>query len=424
MKVLFIVPGSGDSFYCGNCFRDNLQANALRKAGHDVIVMPLYLPLRFPSFQADTPLFFPATTFYTAQKFFGNRKMPNWLKRVTGSDVMLNVATSLSGSTNAEGLEEMTLAMITGNDTAFQEMVTQLIDWVKNQDTPDVIHLSSTLLIGIAKEIKQQINLPIVCSMQDEEVWLDCMDKVYAEVAWRGILENACYIDCFVASSNYYKKMLQQRLPQLTEVEVVYPGVNVEKYACQEYPAKPTIGFFYRMNEADGLDILVDAFIQLKEKNTIPHLSLRIGGGYTAKDKAFIKDICKRLAPYKEDVVIEDTYNLEEHAQFYKQISVICVPLRFEEGVGLYLCEAFAAGRPAVEPLSGSFPEIVGNAGMLYYPNESSVLSATLEKILGNKEELSYYRKAAVQLANERYSDVVLAESLMKLYKQIELNNI
>lgn len=55
MKILFIVPGSGDSFYCGNCFRDNLQASALRKAGHEVIVMPLYLPLRHRSFQADTP---------------------------------------------------------------------------------------------------------------------------------------------------------------------------------------------------------------------------------------------------------------------------------------------------------------------------------------------------------------------------------
>jgi len=99
MKILFIVPGSGDSFYCGNCFRDNLQASALRKAGHEVIVMPLYLPLRHRSFQADTPLFFPATTFYTAQKFFGKRKMPDWLKRITGSDTLLNVASSLSGST-------------------------------------------------------------------------------------------------------------------------------------------------------------------------------------------------------------------------------------------------------------------------------------------------------------------------------------
>ncbi|MDR0894352.1 MAG: hypothetical protein LBN06_03490 [Prevotellaceae bacterium] len=76
MKVLFIIPGSGDSFYCGNCFRDNLQATALRKAGHEVTVMPLYLPLTQPSFRADTPLFFPATTYYVEQKFFGRRSMP------------------------------------------------------------------------------------------------------------------------------------------------------------------------------------------------------------------------------------------------------------------------------------------------------------------------------------------------------------
>ena len=45
MKILFIVPGSGDAFYCGNCFRDNLQVKALRDLGQEVIVMPLYLPL-------------------------------------------------------------------------------------------------------------------------------------------------------------------------------------------------------------------------------------------------------------------------------------------------------------------------------------------------------------------------------------------
>ena len=28
MKILFIVPGSGDSFYCGNCFRDTSDGNA------------------------------------------------------------------------------------------------------------------------------------------------------------------------------------------------------------------------------------------------------------------------------------------------------------------------------------------------------------------------------------------------------------
>lgn len=419
MKILFIVPGSGDSFYCGNCFRDNLQASALRKAGHEVIVMPLYLPLKHESFQGDTPLFFPATTFYTAQKFFGKRKMPGWLKRLTGSDALLNMASSMSGSTSAEGLEKMTLSMITGEDVAFRDMVDQLICWVKDSENPDIIHLSSTLLIGIAKEIKQYMRTPIVCSVQDEEVWIDHLEGEYASAAWQGIAENARYIDRFVTTSRFYKEIFRERLPQVSEVEVIYPGVDQAKYASPDYPEDPVIGFFYRMNRENGLDLLAEAFVKLKEKNTIPNLRLRIGGGYTGKDKRFLEGVRKKLAPYREYVVIEDAYSLEEHARFYKEITVLSVPLRFEEGVGLYLCEAFAAGRPAVEPATGSFREIVDNAGIIYEPNDSDSLATALETLLTDPDLLKRSRENALTLSATRYSDQVLAEKLMNMYQHL-----
>lgn len=419
MKILFIVPGSGDSFYCGNCFRDNLQALALRKAGHEVIVMPLYLPLKQESFRADTPLFFPATTFYTAQTFFGRRKMPGWLKRLTGSDALLRVASSMSGSTSAEGLEKMTLSMITGEDAAFQEMADQLIAWVKDREKPDVIHLSSTLLIGIAKEIKRYMRTPVVCSVQDEEVWIDRLEGRYASAAWQGIAENARYIDRFVTTSHFYKEILRGRLPRITEVEVVYPGVNREKYASPNYPEDPVIGFFYRMSQENGLDILAEAFVKLKEKNTIPNLRLRIGGGFTGKDRCFLENVKNRLVPYQEYVLIEDAYSLEGHARFYKEITVLSVPLRFEEGVGLYLCEAFAAGCPAVEPATGSFREIVGDAGVIYEPNDSDSLAAALEILLTDQDLLLRCRKHALSLSSTRYNDQVLAEKLMNIYQHL-----
>ena len=203
MRILFMVPGSGDSFYCGNCFRDNLHASALRKAGHDITIMPLYLPLRHPSFQADTPLFFPATTFYTAQRFFTNRKMPKWLERLSSSDAMLHIASSMSGTTSAEGTEAMTISMITGDGSAFQDQINQMLDWMKEQEKPDIIHLSSSLLIGIAKMLRRQLDIPIVCSVQDEEVWLDQMKEQDALAAWQGIMENSHYIDRIITTSQF-----------------------------------------------------------------------------------------------------------------------------------------------------------------------------------------------------------------------------
>jgi len=419
MKILFIVPGSGDSFYCGNCFRDNLQASALRKAGQDVIIMPLYLPMNYASLKSDTPLFFPATTYYTAQTLFGKRKMPKWLAHLTASDRMLKIASSLSGTTSAKGLEKMTLSMITGDDPAFIDHVSQLVDWIKYHEKPDIIHLSSSLLIGIAKILSLQLRIPIVCSIQDEEVWIDSMKNVYSNLAWQGIAENTVYIDQFITTSDFYKQKMMKKMPTLNNIDVVYPGVNREKYMTTDYPKNPVIGFFNHNNKENGLDILSEAFFKLKAENRIPNLQLKIGGGYTNKDKRLLKKVRQIVAPFREDVAIDDTYNPDEHAAFYRSISVISVPLTFEESVGLYLCEAFAAGRPAVEPATGSFPEIVGEAGLIYHPQNSDALADALYQLLSDNALYMKTVDHANELSETRYNDKTLAEHLINVYEKV-----
>jgi glycosyltransferase involved in cell wall biosynthesis len=419
MKILFILPGAGDSFYCGNCFRDNLQAQALRKAGHEVIIMPLYLPLKHHAFQSDVPLFFPATTYYVEQKMFGKRKMPSWMKRMLGAEVLLDMASSLSGTTTAEGMEDMTLSMIEGEGHAFEENVKQLIDWVKQSEKPDIIQLSSSLLLGIAKELKKETGIPIVCSLQDEEVWIDSLKSEFVEKAWKGVSDNAKYVDRFITTSYYYQQIVKEKLPQLGSVDVIYPGIDIAKYQSGDYPVDPTIGFFYRMNELDGLDILADAFVILKKRGSVPHLKLRIGGGYMSPDKKLVRQVKRTLKPYASDVVIEDSYDMEKHADFYRKVSLLSVPLRFQEGVGLYLCEAFAAGRPAVEPNTGSFAEIVGQAGLIYEPNDARHLADALEKILTDKQMYDRCKEQALALAKERYDDMSSAKRLTELYDEL-----
>jgi glycosyltransferase involved in cell wall biosynthesis len=427
MRILFIVPGSGDSFYCGNCFRDNLQANALRKAGNEVIIMPLYLPLKELTFTGDTPLFFPATSYYLSQKYFKKRVMPEWINKCLGSDFFLNIAASFSGSTSSEGLEDMTLSMINGDGVAFNQQVGTLVEWIKNHEKPDVVHLSSSLLLGIAKAIKEAVDIPLVCSLQDEEVWIDKLEKRYADIAWKDISDNAKYVDKFITSSEYYKNFLSQRLPLINGIEVVYPGIDTNKYASDQYPDNPVIGFFYRMNEENGLGILAEAYAKLRKTGKFNHVRLRIGGGYTATDKKFLKKIQPILAPYKSSIDWIHTYSLNEHLQFYKEISVICVPLTFNEGVGLYLCEAFAAGRPAIEPATGSFPEIVENAGILYTPNSADALAEAMEKLLSDEQLLSDSRAKALYLSESRYNQTVQAQKLYAVYSEIinsyKLNN-
>ncbi|MBO7552794.1 MAG: glycosyltransferase family 4 protein [Bacteroidaceae bacterium] len=423
MKIVFIITSSGDAYYCGNCFRDNLMAQAMKRAGHQVVIMPIYLPLRQKEFQADTRLFFPATSYYVGQKFFKDKSMPAWLKKLLGAQPLLDIAMSMAGTTTSDGMEDMTLSMIQGEGTTFDDMVREMIDWIVTKEQPDVIYISSSMLVGIAKALKQafeklQMEQPpkIVCVAQDEEVWIDGLREEDAALAWRGIAENLKYADAVITTSLHYK----EKMASLFNADhVVYPGLEIAKYATTEHPAEPTIGFFYRMNKADGLDVLAEAFVMLKQKGSIPGLKLRIGGGYTSDDKPFLRRVHKLLAPYKEDVVIEDTYDWAHHAEFYKKISVICVPLQFEESVGLYLLEAFAAGIPAVEPDMGSFSEIVGNAGVLYHPNDAKHLAEALEQLFTTPGLYEQSCKAATALSEERYNSRVVAEKLEEIMKTI-----
>ena len=422
LKILFIVPGSGEQFYCGNCFRDNLYANALRKAGHNIIIMPLYLPLKQKTFKANTPLFFPAVTAYIAQKFFKRKGMPRILKKIMNWNLMLKIAASFSGSTSAKGMEELTMSMINGDEVAFNEQVNDLIEWIKIHETPDVIHLSSSLIIGIAKALKKQFKIPIVCSLQDEEIWIDGLKKEYITAAWKGINDNIKFIDQFIASSEYYKQISLANISDIKDIKVIYPGVDTEIYFSQIYPDNPVIGFFYRMNQLNGLDILAEAFVKLKKRDTVKNLRLKIAGGYTAVDKKFLKRVKKILSSYSCYVDWDNTYNPDEHGLFYRQITLISVPITFNEGAGLYICEAFAAGRPAVEPTTGSFTEMIGDAGILYSPNSSDALSEALEKILTDNTLMLQYRENALRMSRERYNDLILAETLVDMYETLVIH--
>lgn len=421
MKILFISPSAGDTYYCGNCFRDALQAQALQQAGHEVTVMPLYLPMKYAS--EGVPVFFPATSYFIEQAAFRKKGMPGWLRKATSAGPLLKMASSLSGTTSSAGMEGMTLSMIGGEGGAFRKNVQELMDWMRSTGLPDVMHLSSTLLLGIARPIREELGVPVVCSLQDEEVWLDGLEGAYSQKAWDLIRENARFVNHFVTTSQYYREVVNHKLPEIKNISMVYPGVDLERYKAVQAPQKPTIGFFYRMNRLDGLDLLSEAFVALKRKGSIPGLQLRIGGGFMGKeDKRFLEKVKAILEPFKADVAF-DEYAVNAHAPFFGKITVLSVPLRFQEGVGLYVCEAFAAGVPVVEPETGSFPEIVNGAGVLYDPSEEGALAASLERLLTDASLMEACRQRASVMARERYNAVLMAKGLETIYlKQIHKN--
>ena len=55
------------------------------------------------------------------------------------------------------------------------KMLQQLTDYLKYHEKPDIIHFSNALLLGMAKQVRDEVKVPVVFSLQDEDVWVDAM---------------------------------------------------------------------------------------------------------------------------------------------------------------------------------------------------------------------------------------------------------
>ena len=206
MRVVHIVPGSGDSFYCQNCLRDKGLMKALHLAGVEVVLVPMYLPLdvldqgAVPDGVQATPVFFGAINTYLAHLVPGYGRLPKGLTRWLDSTPVMRWAARRAGSTRASGMEEMTLATLEGRGAHHQRELRELIDWFGEWGMPDIIHLSNGLLLGLAEPLGK-LGVRICCSLQDENDWIDRMSSPYAEKIWNRMAQCGAHVDAFTAVS-------------------------------------------------------------------------------------------------------------------------------------------------------------------------------------------------------------------------------
>ena len=301
MKIIQICPGSGDNFYCENCLRDAALVKALRKLGHDVLMVPLYLPLQADKVEpvSNAPIFFGGVNVYLQQKLSLFRKTPRWIDRWFDSRKLLEWAGQKAGMTNARDLGETTISMLEGEHGRAGERAGSLRglagdragearrrvpfqraargDGPPDQGTSRRAHRQS---VAGRRRVSGRLGLAV------------CRAGV-----GRGSRAGAGYRRV-LAVSQYYGDTMQQRLRvEADRMHVVHMGVELDTYKPGDSgPATPTIGFLSRMCPERGLERLVDAFILLKKGEKLRSAKLRISGGRSAADEPFIARMREKLA--------------------------------------------------------------------------------------------------------------------------------
>jgi glycosyltransferase involved in cell wall biosynthesis len=394
MRIALVTAGAA-GMYCGSCMKDNTLVSALIKQGHDALLIPTYTPIRTDEAEVvENRIFFGGINVYLEQKTWLFRHTPWFVDRLLNFPRLLRWVSRFAMRTQAEQLGDLTLSMLRGKHGKQRKEIAKLLRFLRNEVKPEAIVLSNLLLSGIAPELKESLGVPILGTLQGDDIFLEALPATHRETAKDLIRKNAAAVEANFATSAYYADFMAGYLGLPRErVHVVHPGLNLKGHGGpREFREQPpyTIGYFARICPEKGLHNLVEAFCSLRRAPGAPPCRLRISGWLGDNHRPFFEREMAKLAAagLADDVEHIPSPNHAGKTAFLKSVDVLSVPTSYREPKGLYVLEALANGTPVVQPRHGSFPELIDatGGGLLVEPENPQALAEGLRRMLEDSE--------------------------------------
>lgn len=427
MRIAYIAAGAAD-MYCGSCLHDNALAAALQKMGHDAVLVPTYTPLRVdgPAVSIDR-IFFGALNVYLEQKAAAFRHTPGVIHRLLDRPGLIRRAARLGASTDPTELGDLTYSILQGEEGFQAKELASLIAWLRDDLKPDIVHLTNSMFAGFARELKRELGVPVVCSLQGEDLFLAQLREPWKTRVHDLLRDRARDIDVFQVNSVWYADQMAEYLGGIDRrrMYVVPLGLRLEGHgggAERSADGPFTIGYLARICPEKGLHVLVEAFRLLASRNP-GQVRLRVAGYLGARDRGYLDDLNARIAEWGLADVYEHVGEVDRDGKirFLQSLDVLSVPTTYREPKGLSVLEALANGVPVVQPRHGAFPEVIEatRGGLLVEPESPEDLARGLEELLRDpalRRELGQRGREAV---HARFDDRAEAEATVRVYEAV-----
>jgi glycosyltransferase involved in cell wall biosynthesis len=343
---------------------------------------------------------------------------------------LLEMLSKRAVSINPADLGDMTVSMLQGEAGNQRKELEKLVHWLIAEVRPDVVHLSNSMLLGMARMFKRQLGPPVICQLSGEDLFLEKLPPPYYEQARSLLRERAADADAFVAINRYYADFMADYLAvDRGKIHVVPHGLKLNGHGkrFEKRPDEPRIiGYLARICEDKGLHLLAEACEQLAQRDDLPPFRLHAAGYLGAADRPYLQRLQGRInaGPIADHFKYLGELDRRQKIEFLQTVDVFSVPTVYRESKGLPALEALANAVPVVLPDHGSFSEMIADTGggLLCRPNDAADLAAKLAELLRDPLRATRLGLTGQQAIQDRYHAKAMAQQTLDLYRQLAPN--
>jgi len=427
MRILALTAGAAN-MYCGSCLRDNALAAELMAQGHDVTLMPLYTPTLTDEVNVSSKrVLFGGISVYLEQHLAPFRFTPVWLDRLWDSLPALKAASRRSIAVSPRHLGELTISMLRGEHGAQRKEFQKLVDWLRTQPKPDVVTIPNSLLISLARPIKDALGCPVACTLQGEDLFLEGLGEPWRTQALDLIRAQVDSVDAFIAVSEYYAGFMSRYLgiPE-SQMHVVPIGINMKGYdtGFRFRTNCFTVGYFARVVPEKGLHVLAEAYRKLRRETEFSGATLEAAGYLAPEYRGYLHGIEHEMkkAGLGDEFRYRGVLDRVHKVDFLRSLSVLSVPGPYAEPKGIFVLEAMANEVPVVQPRHGAFPEIIQKTGggILVEPNSVDSLAAGILSLWRDQAHADELGRRGAQGVREHHGVALMAQRAVEAYSKLQ----
>ena len=428
MKVAYITAGAA-GMYCGTCIHDNMVATVLKKQGHNVSLIPTYTPTRTDEANVSMDrVFFGGINVYLQQKLSLFRHTPWTLDKLLDNPTLLNGLARFSSSTDARDLGQLTVSMLSAEQGHQSKELAKLVKWLAEENKPDIVYLTNSMLVGFTREIKKALDVPVICALQGEDIFLQDLIEPYRSEVFTLLQERAVDPDGFVAPCRYYAEFMADtylHVP-IDKIDVVPLGLNMDGHGLPVEKLEPPpfiIGYLARICPEKGLHVLVDAFRSGSGSVLgADNVQLHVAGYLGKKDEPYLEELVNQIQTWglSDSFVHHGEVTRTQKIDFLNRLHIFSVPTVYRESKGLSIIESLANGVPVVQPQHGTFPEMIEatEGGILVAPESPESVAAGIVELLNDTERREYLGETGKINVHQKFSDTIIAEQLLKVFEK------